>query len=69
MLIVASSLFFDREIIAGLLVLAAWIIPMIIDLVFPGFYESKIVRGLTILILVAAMIFVLAWMYQFVSRM
>ncbi len=64
MVLWAAFLFFGGEIIGGLLVLAAWILPMIFEMIFPGFYDSWIYKTIVGTAIVIAMICVLFWIYR-----
>lgn len=64
MLLWAAFLFFDREIVGGLLVLAVWIFPMIFEMIFPGFYDSWIYKTIVGAAVIIAMICVLFWIYR-----
>jgi hypothetical protein len=59
MLILAAVLFFQKQTIGGWIVLAVWLIPKVISFIFPEFAESRFVRIVIGIAIIASMIFVL----------
>lgn len=67
MLILAAVLLFEKQAIAVGIVLAVWLIPKLINFIFPGLAEIRLLSMVFGVALIACMIFILIQIYNSLS--